>query len=315
MNENKKTANESISATLNLYKQITETRERQASAKKVDLRNYFTPSSVLPKGVNTKDVRIRILPPHPGEPAPFSMVKFHNVKVNGRYRKLYDPAQEGKRSPLNEMRQLLLTSDDKEERRMAINYRSADYFICRIIQRDKETDGIKYFRFRSTDNGEGFMDKIVPYLQRGYDLFDPNTGCDVTLSLKRNDRDQVKITTVIVEQPCRISDNDAQQEQWLADQSTWEDVYKKYEADYLEIIAKGDEPIWDKDKNCYIPKEEYDEKRNSEGSVSMNGPANNNADGQEIGESTESEISDNDPDDIGDNTMYSTPIDDDDLPF
>jgi hypothetical protein len=35
---------------------------------------------------------------------------------------------------------------------------------------------------------------------------------------------------------------------------TWEDVYAVKTYDYLEIIVKGGEPVWDKDKKTYVDK-------------------------------------------------------------
>lgn len=307
MSEKTNPSNSMVNAVLNQYQNLNEKKAASTGATKTDLSNYFTPKGALPKGVNSKDVTIRILPPHEGESTPFTVVKFHSIKVGGSWRKLYDPAQEGKRSPMNEMRQVLLSSDDKDDRRNAINYKSNDYFICRVIQRDKEHEGIKYFRFRITDNGEGFMDKIVPYMQRQYDLFDPNNGCDVTLSLKR-DRENVKITAVMVEAPGPVSSDPVQMEQWLADQTTWENVFKKYDDKYLEIIAKGDEPAWDKDKGGYVPRKDLEDKLNSEGSGSLidedySAPAGNTS------------ASIDDDDEVVQASGPSQTIDDEDLPF
>lgn len=308
MSENQKTLNAAGNAVLNQYYKNS---EKKPSEKKMatDLTNYFNPSALLPKGVMQKDVTIRILPAHEGEPTAFTVVNFHSLKVGGDWRKLYDPEQEGKRSPLNDMRKILLSSDDKADRSSAITYKASPYYICRVIQRDKEQEGIKYYRFRSTDNGSGFMDKIVPYIQRGYDLFDPENGCDVTLSLKRDTtgkNDKVVLTTVMVEAPSPLSKDAVQATQWLADQSTWEDVFKKYSTEYLEIIAKGSVPAWDKDKQGYVPKEDLDAKLNSTGSSSL-------VDNDYSSTSTVSVASDED-DDVQPMAVRAK-IEDDDLPF
>ena len=312
MSENKKILNEGLNAVLNLYSSLNEKKPSQTTTMKTDLSNYFNPTALLPKGVNSKEVTIRILPAHEGEKAAFAVVNFHSIKVGGSWRKLYDPEQEGKRSPLNDMRKVLLSSDDKEDRRSAVTYKSSPYYICRVIQRDKEQEGIKYYRFRSTDNGSGFMDKIVPYIQRGYDLFDPENGCDITLSLKRdgNKEDKVTITTVMVEAPSPLSTDAVQAEQWLADQSTWENVFKKYSTDYLEIIAKGSEPAWDKNAQKYVAKEDLDLTLNSTGSTSLVDKDYSTA----AGSSSSIQVESNTGTVITEEPV-STPIEDDDLPF
>lgn len=312
MSETKNTPNSVLSAVLNQYKGLSEKKPAQSAAMKTDLTNYFNPTALLPKGVTQKDVTIRILPQHAGEDSPFAVVKFHSLKVGGSWRKLYDPEQEGKVSPLNDMQRILLSSGDKEDRRNSVTYKSSPYYICRVIQRDKEHEGIKYFRFRSTDNGSGFMDKIVPYIQRNYDLFDPQNGHDITLTLRRDPvkPDTVRITAVMVEANGPLSNDPVQTEQWLADETTWENVFKKYSTDYLEIIAKGSEPAWDKDKQGYVPKEELEAKLNSAGSSNLidedySTPASNRV--EEVDEEVDSIVSPA--------TGPAGSITDDDLPF
>ena len=68
------------------------------------LKRYFT--TVLPKGVKSGEKRIRILPTVDGE-TPFKEGYFHEIQIDGNWTKLYDPAQEGKRSPLNEVKDAL----------------------------------------------------------------------------------------------------------------------------------------------------------------------------------------------------------------
>ena len=76
------------------------------------LKRYFT--TVLDKGKTTGEKRVRILPTKDGS-SPFVEVKFHELQVDGKWLKLYDPAQEGKRSPLNEVHDNLKLSGTQED--------------------------------------------------------------------------------------------------------------------------------------------------------------------------------------------------------
>ena len=85
------------------------------------LKRYFT--TVLPKGSKGEERRIRILPTKDGA-SPFTEVYFHEVQVDGKWVKLFDPKQEGKRSPLNEVKEALEATGVESDRELARTYRS-----------------------------------------------------------------------------------------------------------------------------------------------------------------------------------------------
>ena len=68
------------------------------------VKKYFV--TILPQGKTSGEKRIRILPTPDGS-SPFVEVYFHELQVDGKWLKLYDPKQEGKRSPLNEVKDSL----------------------------------------------------------------------------------------------------------------------------------------------------------------------------------------------------------------
>ena len=41
-------------------------------------------------------------------------------------------------------------------------------------------------------------------------------------------------------------------QEWLADELTWQDVYSKKPEEYLEAIARGEEPRWDSETGKYV---------------------------------------------------------------
>ena len=54
--------------------------------------------------------------------------------------------------------------------------------------------------------------------------------------------------------PSPLSEDAAQSAEWLADARTWEDVYSVRTYDYLEIIVKGGDPVWDKEGKRFVDK-------------------------------------------------------------
>ena len=90
-------------------------------------KKYFT--TVLPKGSTGEDRRIRILPTK-DDSSPFVEVWFHEVQVDGKWVKLYDPKQEGKRSPLNEVHDSLTATGEESDKELAKAYRALQILYC-----------------------------------------------------------------------------------------------------------------------------------------------------------------------------------------
>ena len=221
-------------------------------------KKYF--AAVLPKGVKTAEKRIRILPNKDGL-SPFFQQKFHEIQVDGKWMKIWDPAQEGKRSPLNDVRDMLLSTGKEEDRTLARDYQSRDFFIVKLIDRDAEEDGPKFWRFKYAYKGDGVFDKIYPiYKNAKTDIDDPLLGRDliVTLALTKsnNGKEYTTVTSVISDDPSPLSEDKTKAAEWLADQLIWSDVYAKRDENYLDIVARGEKPMWDPDNKKFYSAEQ-----------------------------------------------------------
>ena len=210
------------------------------------LKRYFT--TVLPKGSKGEERRIRILPTKDGS-SPFVEVKFHEVQVDGKWVKLYDPAQEGKRSPLNEVCEGLMMSGVDSDKELARNYRSRKFYIVKVIDRDHESDGVKFWRFKHNHKGDGVIDKIFPIFRNKGDVTNPDNGRDLILSLtltkEGTGKEYTVINSVLNDDPSALHTDADVAKTWLDDELTWSDVYARKGEDYLEMVARGEVPRWD----------------------------------------------------------------------
>ena len=224
------------------------------------LKRYFT--TILPKNSKGEQRRIRILPTKDGS-SPFVEVKFHEVLVDGKWVKLYDPAQEGKRSPLNEVRDSLLKTGVESYKELAKDYRSKTFYIVKVIDRDNEADGPKFWRFKYAVKGDGILDKILPIYRNKGDITDPETGRDLILSLTlakaNNGKEYTTINSILNEDPSPLSTDPEKVKEWLEHELTWSDVYSKKPEDYLEMVAKGETPKWSNDANGWVAKTQEEE--------------------------------------------------------
>ena len=224
------------------------------------LKQYL--SIMLPKGTKTGEKTIRILPTQDGT-SPFKEVYFHNIQVQGRWTKLYDPGknEEGKpsgdRSPLTEVEEALRLAGDAQSKELARSYRSQKFYIVKIIDRDNEEDGVKFWRFKHNWKGDGPIDKIIPIWQKKGDVTDVNEGRDLTLMLQAvplpgGRGEYTTVSTVMYEDPAQLSDDTQKVKDWTEDERTWRDVYSQKPVEYLEAIAKGLDPVWDSELKKYV---------------------------------------------------------------
>lgn len=217
------------------------------------MKKYFT--TVLPKGSRGEERRIRILPTKDGG-SPFVEVYFHEVQVDGQWLKLYDPKQEGKRSPLNEVHQSLMETGVESDRELARQYRSRKFYIVKVIDRDREEDGVKFWRFKHNAKSEGVLDKIFPIFKNKGDITDINKGRDLILSLgltkAGTGKEYTTINSVIPEDVTPLHESESKANEWVNDELVWSDVYSKKGEDYLDLVANGEVPKWSTDSNKWI---------------------------------------------------------------
>ncbi len=246
-------------ATLADYEKAKSKTTQTTQSSSVDLTKYFT--IALDEGAQSGEKSVRILPNQDDPTKWYKVGYFHNLKIGKRWTKLYDPSQDGEASPLNEMYKFLMKSEDKEERKLAIQYKSRQFFIVRVIERGKEHEGVKFWRFPAVQDGSGIMDKIAPLVKKYGAFWNPFEGFDLTISMIRDkSKDSkvgfTKVASIIPDRESKLSDDENQAVEWLGDPMAWTDVFKKKSVEYLNIVAEGSEPIWDAEQKCFIAKVE-----------------------------------------------------------
>lgn len=217
------------------------------------MKKYFV--TILPKGSKGEERRIRILPTPDGS-SPFKEVYFHEVQVDGKWVKLYDPKQEGKRSPLNEVYEGLMMTGVESDKILARQYRARKFYIVKVIDRDNEQDGPKFWRFKHNAKGDGVIDKIFPIFKNKGDVTETQKGRDLIISLtltkSGTGAEYTSINSIIPEDMGTLHEDENIAKTWIEDELTWSDVYSKKGEDYLEMVAKGEIPRWDNDAKKWV---------------------------------------------------------------
>ena len=244
-----------MDAVLAQYEQTQKSSSSSSSKMSQDdrMKKYF--AAILSDKEKQGQKRIRILPTADGS-SPFKEVWFHEVQVDGKWIKLYDPGKnDNERSPLNEVFEDLMSTGKEADKKLAGNYRSRMFYIVKVIDRDAEDDGVKFWRFKHNYKKEGILDKIIPIWRAKGDVTDPQKGRDLILELTKSKTNSGSYYTVIqavmYDDPQPISDNEDTLKSWVEDELTWADVYSKKPVEYLEAIARGETPRCDSDSGKY----------------------------------------------------------------
>jgi len=275
------------------------------SQKTYDLKNYF--NTVLPKGVDSQTKKIRILPPAEGQKTPFTVFWGHVKKIGDDYKTFPCLKHENDEDcPFCQAREALLATGKEEDKELAKEYSAKQFYIVKVIDRDNEADGVKFWRFKHNYKKGGVMDKMMAAIVTvNHNVTDIETGRDLNIVVVRDGKASIVQNVTYPLETSKLSANEDKVKEWTGDVRTWEDVYSVRNYDYLKIVVKGDTPVWDKDNKCYAGKLELESRER---------PVNNDDDGLveelEIGSlkvetekaSTKSVITSDDDDD-------------DDLPF
>ena len=168
-----------------------------------------------------------------------------------------DGSPTGDRSPLNEVEEALRLTGNEKDKELARQYRSRKFYIVKLIDRDNEEDGVKFWRFKHNWKGDGTLDKIIPIFQKRGDITNVTEGRDLTLMLKSVPLPSGKgnytvVSMVMADDPSPLSSEQFKMKEWTENAEEWTDVYSQKPVEYLEAVSKGETPRWDSDLKKYV---------------------------------------------------------------
>jgi hypothetical protein len=248
-----------LDSVLSQYEKNTQRASSNGAMSQEDrLKRYFT--TYLPKGSKSGQKRVRILPTSDGT-SPFKEVWYHEVQIDGKWTKLYDPGKnDGERSPLSEVYEELMSTGKESDKKLAMQYRPRKFYIVKLIDRENEDHGPKFWRFKDNYKQEGILDKIIPIWRAKGDITDPQEGRDLIIELAKAKTpkgiEYTVVQTVMYDDPCPVHEEKELMDEWLADELTWNDVYAKKPVEYLEAVAQGEVPVWDSELKKFVYGEE-----------------------------------------------------------
>ena len=253
--------------------------------KKVEFneKNYL--NLKLANGQTKKTVRIRILNITPTSSTPFLVLKTHSLKVDRKISesgfksfvclKNHNENEVGECPLCKKSKELFelanRTSNEQEKKSLlksAFSYQPKTTYILRVIDRDHEDEGVKFWRFNAHSDGSGCYDYLMQiydermkeHVEAGlgeYNVFDFNNGKDFVITVTKipnTNKTSIQIVDAGLETP--LSRDVEKAMGWINDTKVWSDMYSTKSADYLSVIADGKIPVRDKTTGKYIADEE-----------------------------------------------------------
>ena len=256
------------------------------------MKRYFT--LLLNDKESTGQRRIRILPTTDGSSV-FKEAWFHELQVGGYYQKIYDPAgNDNEASPLADVYNALKATKRKDDDELAKDYKAKLFYVVKVIDRDNEQDGPKYWRFKHNYKKDGILDKIIPIFRNKGDISDMDTGRDLIIELVKSKspkgKEYTTVSTIMYDDPTPLSTDVNLAKKWANDESTWRDVYSRKPLEYLEAMSRGESPQWDNNLGKFV----YLNSSNSEASFGGGATVAKNTTVQQTSVVVEEEYSDDD---------------------
>lgn len=238
-----------------------------------NVKNYL--QARLSDKEDAKEITIRLLPFSPNGGSPFYKIFMHQVKVNkdvspSGWKRFPCPQKNhvDGNCPFCETAELARTlkknavSDVDKKRYDEVEKSSyaRPMWLVRCIERNHEEDGVKYWLFSDSKQKDGIYDKIHAIfrkrLEKGKNIFDLNSGKDLCLSLTKDSNGITRIAITDEDEWTPLTTDYDLGVSWINDPKVWTDVYKVKPYDYLSIILKGGVPVYNKELQKFVDRDE-----------------------------------------------------------
>ena len=265
-----------------------QTSDMQGQKMQFDEKNYL--NTRLKPGEKERKIKVRILPVSATNGDIFLPIKIHSMKVRNEISNsgfktfvcLNDAnikEHDGRGCPLcnkskewfEDANNTLDEAQKKEKIKMGYSFQSKIAYVVRVIERGKENEGVKFWRFNHRTDHLGIYDKLMTlYEQRrdeaaengqnGYSIFDLMNGRDIEITLKYVESTK-KTSIDIIDSGFQtpLSRDIAQANAWIQDSKTWKDIYALKSYEYLDIVGEGEIPDYDTETKTWVVKQDNSE--------------------------------------------------------
>lgn len=260
---------------------------KKAKNSTFDEKNYL--NIRLAEGEEEKTIVIRLLPMDLKTGNPFVKIHVHNVQVP---KEMVQPGQKpyksyiclrktedidherfGRKCPFCDINyqayQDFLKETDpvkKEDlKKLSIANKEDEAVIVRCIERGKENEGVKFWKFNIRNDKTDPYNQIIKLFNlrkeaaakkgKVENILDIYEGKDLVVTIT-NGTSAPTITDDSERSP--LSDDAEQMKTWIFDSKKWQDVFTCKTYEYLKLVSELRVPWYDKANNVWVDKKEFD---------------------------------------------------------
>ena len=252
-------------------------------------KNYLNVRLDEQNGEKTKTLTIRLLPMDLETGNPFVKVHMHNVRVPKEVSKSgyksyiclsknkdIDHEKYGNKCPFCELNQNAYQESVKETdpikkknfQDISIANKSREAVIVRCIERGKEDEGVKFWKFNvRSDKTDPYNTILKLYALRKEEgeragqvlnILDIYNGRDLNVTITEGNA-APQILDASLSTP--LSRDEEQMKKWIYDEKKWQDVFSTKPYEYLSLISQMKIPWYDREQGKWVDKEEIDAQR------------------------------------------------------
>ena len=269
-------------------------KSREKKESTFDTKNYLNIRLDKEAGETQKEVTIRLLPMNLETGYPFEKVHFHNIRVNkaifGTEWKSYvclaknegiDHERFGYKCPLCELNTNAYKESEKETnpekkkelQKLSLNFKSNEAIIVRCIERGKENEGVKFWKFNLRDDKADPYNQIIDLfkyrkkksLEKGEEpenILDLYNGRDLIVTIKSTKESNSSVITIRLDEDITPITNDEELlKSWIYDKKTWQEVFPPKDYDYITLVSEGKYPWFDREENKWVDREVFNAKK------------------------------------------------------
>ena len=257
--------------------------------KTFDEKNYLNVRLDEANGEKSKTITIRLLPMDLQTGNPFVKVHMHNVRVPKEVSKSgyksyiclsknkdIDHETYGSKCPFCELNQNAYQESVKESdpikkknfQDISIANKSREAIIVRCIERGKEEEGVKFWKFNiRNDKTDPYNTILKLYALRKEEgeragqvlnILDIYNGRDLNVTITEGNA-APQILDASLSTP--LSRDDEQMKKWIYDTKKWQDVFSTKPYEYLSLISQMRIPWYDRESGRWIDKETVDNQK------------------------------------------------------
>lgn len=242
-----------------------------------DPKNYL--NTRLGTNETSKTLTIRLLPPSAQGGIPFTKVHMHTIKVNKEisesgWKTFVCPIHNGMGddcpfcaladSAKTAMKETANEREKEKYKEIANLNRAKEMWVVRCVQRGHEEDGVKFWLIPNSKDGayakimNVWQTRWNKGVERGVEnnIFDLNNGKDLDVTITKSADGKNVVSVVDSDERTPLTTDYELGMKWLNDSKKWSDVYRVKPFEYMKIVCCGGVPVFSKEKNCYVDKNE-----------------------------------------------------------